>query len=57
MTDTASNSDERIVREHLSADGTGLSATELDRQLEELSLDVPPLPADFARADIYLDHD
>jgi hypothetical protein len=34
-----------------------LSAEELDRQLDHLSLDVPPLPADFSRADIYLDHD
>jgi hypothetical protein len=34
-----------------------LSADELDQQLDELSLDVPPLPADFSRADIYLDHD
>jgi hypothetical protein len=36
---------------------TQMSADELARQLEELSLDVPPLPADFSRADIYLDHD
>jgi len=34
-----------------------LSAEEIDRQFDELSLDVPPLPADFSRADIYLDHD
>ena len=34
-----------------------MSPDELERQLEELSLDVPPLPADFSRADIYLDHD
>jgi hypothetical protein len=35
---------------------TPLSADELDRQLDELSFDAPPLPADFSRADIYLDH-
>jgi hypothetical protein len=34
-----------------------MSADELARQLDELSFDVPPLPADFSRADIYLDHD
>jgi hypothetical protein len=33
-----------------------LTASELVRQLDELSFDVPPLPADFSRADIYLDH-
>jgi hypothetical protein len=36
---------------------TQMPADELERQLEELSLDVAPLPADFSRADIYLDHD
>ena len=30
-----------------------ISAEELDRQLNELSLDVPPLPPDFSRADIF----
>jgi hypothetical protein len=34
-----------------------MSADEMARQLDELSLNVPPLPADFSRADIYLDHD
>jgi hypothetical protein len=34
-----------------------LSAEEIERQFDELSLDVTPLPADFSRADIYLDHD
>lgn len=34
----------------------GVTADELDKALDELSLDVPPLPADFSRADIYLDH-
>ena len=33
------------------------SLDEFDRMLDELALDVPPLPADFSRADIYLDHD
>lgn len=28
-----------------------------ERELDELSFDAPPLPADFSRADIYLDHD
>jgi hypothetical protein len=35
---------------------SGLSNEELEQQLRELSLDVTPLPADFSRADIYLDH-
>ena len=35
---------------------SGLSNEELEQQLQELSLDVTPLPADFSRADIYLDH-
>jgi hypothetical protein len=33
---------------------------EFDRVLDELAAgpeDLPPLPADFSRADIYLDHD
>lgn len=33
---------------------------ELDRILDDLAAgpnDLPPLPADFSRADIYLDHD
>lgn len=34
-----------------------LSEEEFDKQLHELSLDVPLLPNDFSRADIYLDHD
>lgn len=34
-----------------------LSLEEFERQFDELALDVPPLPADFSRADIYLDHD
>ena len=34
-----------------------LSAAEIERGLDELALDVTPLPADFSRADIYLDHD
>jgi hypothetical protein len=57
MADNAPNSEESILPDHLPANCERLSATELDRQLDELSLDVPPLPADFSRADIYLDHD
>ena len=34
-----------------------LSDEEFERLLDELALDVPPLPPDFSRADIYLDHD
>lgn len=30
---------------------------EWERELDELSFDAPPLPADFSRADVYLDHD
>ena len=34
-----------------------LTDEEFDRMFEELSGDAPPLPEDFSRADIYLDHD
>ena len=34
-----------------------LSDEEFERMLDEMALDVPPLPPDFSRADIYLDHD
>ena len=37
--------------------GPRLTADEFLQQLDVLALDVPPLPADFSRADIYLDHD
>jgi hypothetical protein len=33
------------------------SAEDFDRELEALSMDVPLLPEDFSRADIYMDHD
>jgi hypothetical protein len=42
----------------LSADEDQMSPEEFERQLDEVALDdVPPLPPDFSRADIYLDHD
>ena len=34
-----------------------VSLEELDAELEELALDLPTLPGDFSRADIYIDHD
>ncbi len=34
-----------------------ISPEEFERLLDELAMDVPPLPQDFSRADIYLDHD
>ena len=34
-----------------------LTDEEFDRMFEELSIHVPPLPPDFSRADIYLEHD
>jgi hypothetical protein len=34
-----------------------INLDEWERELDELSFDAPPLPADFSRADIYLDHD
>ncbi len=40
--------------------GLSLSLEEFDRLLDELSEGLPPLPplpADFSRADIYEDHD
>ena len=36
---------------------TNLSLDELDAELEELGLDLPTLPSDFSRADIYDEHD
>jgi hypothetical protein len=47
----------RLANGGVGAVAPGLSSEEIDRQLDELSLDVPPLPPDFSRADIYLDHD
>lgn len=34
-----------------------ISDEQFFRELDELALDVLPLPPDFSRADIYLDHD
>lgn len=34
-----------------------VSDEEFFRELDELAWDAPPLPADFSRADLYLDHD
>jgi hypothetical protein len=55
VTGIVSNVDSSIVS------GTGqaeISPEEFERLLDELALnDVPPLPADFSRTDIYLDHD
>ena len=33
------------------------SQEELDAELEQLALDLPTLPEDFSRADIYDEHD
>jgi hypothetical protein len=33
------------------------SADGFEAELAEVAFDAPPLPADFSRADIYLDHD
>jgi hypothetical protein len=38
------------------ANGSELSDEEMEQQLRDLSLEVSPLPADFSRSDIYLDH-
>jgi hypothetical protein len=57
MGDEPANSHEPTLPDDKAADRIGLSATELERQLDELSFDAPPLPADFSREDIYLDHD
>jgi hypothetical protein len=46
----------QLAERDAAARATELSVEEMDRQLDDLSLDVPPLPADFSRADIYLDH-
>jgi hypothetical protein len=35
----------------------GLSDAEFEQLLEDLAEDVPSLPTDFSRADLYLDHD
>jgi len=34
-----------------------LSAVEFDSLVDELTIEAPPLPVDFSRADIYCDHD
>jgi hypothetical protein len=34
-----------------------MSDEEFERRFDELAIDVPPLPPDFSRADVYLDHD
>ena len=47
---------ERMARSETAATSRR-SVEEFDRELDELSLDVPPLPADFSRADMYQDHD
>ena len=47
----------RIAQRSESMDAPRLSDEEFERQLDDLLLDVPPLPGDFSRADIYLDHD
>jgi hypothetical protein len=57
MADDTSNSDDRALRDRSVPDSGTLSAADIDRQLDELSIDVQPLPDDFSRADIYLDHD
>jgi predicted DNA-binding antitoxin AbrB/MazE fold protein len=44
---------ERATSESPSAE----SDDDFFRELESLAWDVPPLPADFSRADLYLDHD
>lgn len=38
-------------------DSAPFTADEFLQQLDELAFDAPPLPADFSRTDIYLDHD
>jgi hypothetical protein len=43
--------------QRLASAKSGLTDEEFERQMDELALDVSPLPADFSRADIYLDHD
>ena len=47
-----------LAESETSADATTqFSVDEFDRMLDELAVDVPLLPADFSRADIYLGHD
>jgi predicted DNA-binding antitoxin AbrB/MazE fold protein len=45
------------VSPNIQGPGTILTDSEFDRQLAELCADGPTLPANFARSDIYLDHD
>ena len=47
----------RTLALHSRAAMTEATAADFDAELEPLLLDGPTLPADFSRADIYLDHD
>jgi hypothetical protein len=42
---------------HQVVQGNEISLEEFDRELDALTFSGPCLPADFSRADIYLDHD
>ncbi len=46
-----------LVRTSLSMEVPSLTPETLEAELARVSFEAPPLPADFARADIYLDHD
>jgi hypothetical protein len=48
---------EDYLRKLASPERPDLSVAELDSLLDELAIESPPLPPDFSRADIYLDHD
>jgi len=47
----------RLVPPAPNGHGDAPFADELDAELDELVLDLPTLPADFSRADIYDEHD
>lgn len=51
---------EQITPEEIAGDGKQIDPTEMDQILDELAEggeNLPPLPSNFSREDIYFDHD
>jgi hypothetical protein len=48
---------EALIPPASTSHATNRSLADLDAELEELTLELPTLPADFSRADIYEEHD
>jgi hypothetical protein len=47
----------RVARGGVAVTTSRMSVDDVERELDALALDVPVLPSDFSRADIYVDHD